>query len=125
MNRLQFMLLAFFFTAGLAFAQMKPPSSKDMVKDLEKRLELTDEQTERIEAIFEKYMPKTDRPPAGKPQGNKEMKMGEGQKKMNEMDEEIAKVLNSEQKEKFKKIMEERKKNMDRMMPPPPGGKTN
>lgn len=119
MKKAQLIFLLSVFIVPVLLGQMKPPSNKDMISDLKTKLELTNDQVKKIEAIFEKNMPKMDKPPSDGEHGQPGAR-GEGmKKKIEEMNKEIMKTLNDKQKEKFKKILEDRKKEMGNMPPPP------
>lgn len=95
-----------------------PPEKKDMVKELKTALGLNDEQTKKIETIFNENRKKMDsmfdKKPGGQPQSRKEMDaMRES------MDMEIEKILTEEQKKLFKQFKEKQKKEADVRMPPP------
>ncbi|MFH1195214.1 MAG: hypothetical protein V1720_05850 [bacterium] len=120
MKRVQLIFLLSMFIVPAVFGQMKPPSHRDMISDLKKKLELTDEQVKKIEALFEKNKPQMGQPHAGGAPGQPGKMNEDMKKKMDTINNEIMKVLNEKQKEKFKKIIEDRKKDMGNMPPPPP-----
>jgi len=96
-----------------------PPNEKDRVKDLKEKLQLTDEQTKKVESIFNNNKKKMDASFENKDRGSSDpRKMMDSI--MNATDKEIEKVLTKDQKTKYLKMIEERKEQMKKMPPPPP-----
>jgi protein CpxP len=115
-------LLLLLFTVSI-FGQMGfPPNEKDRVKELKEKLLLTADQTKKVEAIFDNNRKKMDALfENGDRDGADPREMMDAM--MNATDKEIEKVLTKKQKEKYSKIVQDRKKEMERMQPPPPQGR--
>jgi periplasmic protein CpxP/Spy len=108
---------------GPVLGQMgNPPREKDRVKDLKEKLQLTEDQTKKVETIFNNNKKKMDASFEKKERGSSDpRKMMDSI--MSATDKEIEKILTKEQKEKFAKMIQDRKKEMRDMPPPPPQGR--
>ncbi len=121
MKRLPFILVVLFLQFTSSFAQKGPgPSPKDRIADLKCKLDLTDTQTKKIENIFEENHKKMDalfeKNKEDRKTSHKAMK-----ELMDSTDKEIEKVLTKDQMEKYKKMIDERKNDKGKRMPPPDG----
>jgi hypothetical protein len=88
---------------------MKSPAEK--VKELKQKLNLTNEQTEKVEQIYEDAEYEFRNRIQGS--GNRDQIRTAMQTLMNNTDVEILKILNDEQKEIYDSIMEARKRQME------------
>lgn len=113
------LLLFVLFCFTVSFAQKgKGHSSKDMISDLKCKLDLSDTQVKRIESIFDQNKKKMDalfeKNKDDRDASHKTMK-----EIMDNTDKEIEKILVKDQLKKYKKMMDERKNDKGKHMPPP------
>jgi Spy/CpxP family protein refolding chaperone len=134
MKNLFLALLFILIQAAVLNAQDQPPgpppggeggpgqmSPKERVKDLKTKLNLTDDQAKKIEQIFTEDQKKMQAMFEKREEGGFEQ-MKKAMDAINEKsDAAINKILTAEQKTKYKKIVDERKKQQERMGPPPGG----
>jgi Spy/CpxP family protein refolding chaperone len=116
MKKVTLLILIFVLPYKIAFAQ-KGFSSKDRATDLKTKLELTDDQTKKIESIFENNHTKMDAL-FEKDKNDREASRTAIKEIMDNTDKEIEKVLDKDQLAKYQKLIDERKNNMGRRMPP-------
>jgi len=131
MRQIAAALIFFILQITVICAQDMPPgpppggpgmaSPKERVKELKAGLNLTDDQTKKIEQILTEDQKKMQALFEKREEGGfEEMRIKVDA--ISEMsDKAINKILNAEQKTKYKKMIEERKKQMERMGPPPGG----
>lgn len=127
-----FLILLFFGLQFAIFAQedMPPGPSgpggpgqmqpKERVKDLKTKLKLTDDQAAKIETIFTKDQKKMQSLFEKRDGGDFETMRKTMNALSDSTDTAINKLLTPEQKTKYKKITDDRKKEMENRPPPPP-----
>ncbi len=100
-------------------AQPKPPSKEDMLKQLVKQLDLTDKQKEKVSSILDVVQKKLNafKPGSGSYERPPMDKINEVFKYQ---DQEIEKVLTTEQKKKYAEVIKERENRK-----PPPGKRSS
>jgi Spy/CpxP family protein refolding chaperone len=132
MKKLLLILLLFGLHSALLFAQDDMPpggpggpgmqSPKERVKNLISKLKLTDDQAAKIETIFTKEQKKMQSMFENRDGGGNFETM---RKTMDAVQDSstaaINKILTAEQKPLYKKILDDRKKEMEKMGPPPDG----
>lgn len=104
-------MLALLVFAGLsAFAQAQPmmPTPAERAERLKERLDLSDEQTKKVEAIFQKSQETTQKGMM-EHMGDREAMREFMQKQMEATDKEIEKILTAEQKQKYEELKKERR----------------
>jgi len=105
-------ILVFTFLVTYTYAQMMK-SPEQRAKDLKEKLNLTNEQTEKVEQIYEKADSLFRNSLQGS--GNRDQMKAAMKTLMNDTDAEILKILNDEQKEIYGSIMEDRKKQLEQL----------
>ncbi len=116
----RFILFGFLFVSfltGSIYSQPKPPSKRDMFKQLKSRLELTDEQAKKIDEILsvsEKKMKAL----RDKMEEQNDNMMYQMDSVVENQDKEIEKILTDTQKKEYKEVKKEREN-----MRPPMGDK--
>lgn len=132
MKKLLLVLFLFGLLSTVLFAQDDMPpggpggpgqqSPKERVKDLITKLKLTDDQAAKIESIFTKEQKKMESMFENREGGGDFETM---RKTMDALQDSstaaINKILTVEQKPLYKKILDDRKKEMAKMGPPPDG----
>ena len=117
MKKTALLIFLFIFQFTISYAQ-KGFSPKDRVTELKTKLELTDNQTKKIETIFEENHKKMDAL-FEKNKNDQESSRKAMKEIMDNTDKEIEKVLDKNQKAKYQQLIDERKNDMGRRMPPP------
>jgi|WetSurMetagenome_2_1015567.scaffolds.fasta_scaffold214720_1 hypothetical protein len=117
MKKIALLILVFIFQLTIIYAQKGFPP-KDRVSELKKKLELTDDQTKKIESIFEDNHKKMDAL-FDKDKEDREASRTAMKEIMDNTNNEIEKVLDKNQLAKYQKLVEERKSAIGRRMPPP------
>jgi len=104
------MFAVLIFSGLSAFAQAQPmmPTPAERAERLKERLALSDEQTKKAEAIFQKSQEAT-REGMMERMGDREAMREFMQKQMEATDKEIEKILTAEQKKKYEELKKERR----------------
>lgn len=110
MKKLSLMLIVMLLVSFSMNAQMRR-TPKERAENLKQRLELTNEQTKKVETIYTESEKKAMKI-FEENSGNREENMKSFRKIMEESDAQIDKILNKKQKEAFKKFKEERMQRM-------------
>lgn len=110
MKKISLMLIVMLLVSMSINAQMRR-TPKERAENLKQRLELTDEQTKKVESIYTESEKKAMKL-FEQSSGDREESMKSMREIMNESDAKIEKILNKKQKEAFKKIKEERMQRM-------------
>jgi Spy/CpxP family protein refolding chaperone len=105
-----FLVVLFAVFCSINIFAQRGMSVEERMKELDKQLDLSDKQYSQVEKIMENQSKKF-RNLWQESNGNRESMREEGRKLRKETDDKIMKVLNDEQKKKYKKLMEERRKN--------------
>ena len=104
-----FLTIIVFFLSTAGFAQMRK-DPEERANELKEKLNLTDEQTEQVKQIY--FNADNEIKSKVQGSGNREQ-MREAMKTiMSNTDNEILKIINDEQKEKYNEIIQEREERM-------------
>jgi hypothetical protein len=129
MKKLLLVLFLFGLQAAVLFAQDDMPpggpgrqTPKERVKDLKAKLNLTDEQATKMESIFTKEQKKMQDMFQNRDGGGDFEAMRKTMEAVQDSSTAaINKILTTEQIPLYKKILDDRKKEMEKMGPPPEG----
>lgn len=128
MKYLATILLTLIMSTALLAQDGPPPggpmgniSPKERTKELKTKLNLTDDQVKKVETIYTDFQKKIESFMEKRDGDFREMKKTMDAA-MDSTDSKILKVLDKDQQTKYKKIVEDRKKQMENMPPPPDEG---
>lgn len=111
----------FILAAAISYAQPFPPPKDHQLKQLKKALQLNDEQTEKVKLILKDTDARL-KELQEKADLEHENEMEQIGKIFTSQNDQIAKILDETQKQKFSKLKEEQEAHMPREGEPPMGG---